>query len=66
MTSNEAFAIMARLVAERGTKDGIAAVADMAGVGWSTAYGWWRRKNVPDWRVAAFETQRKNGKREAA
>lgn len=55
MKPNEAFAVMARLVAEHGTRAGIGMVAEMAGVGWHTAYGWWRRGNVPDWRVAAFD-----------
>lgn len=55
MTSREAYAVLAALVAEYGTTEGVQRAADLAGVGWHTAYGWWRRRSVPAWRANAFE-----------
>lgn len=61
-TSDDAIAEMRKLVDDHGTKIGIHKIAAMADVPWSTAYGWWRRGNVPEWRLYKFDQRREKAK----
>jgi transposase len=54
MTQDQALALLKRAVARHGTRNGCRMVAERLGITWETAYGWYRRSSVPQWRVEAM------------
>ncbi len=64
MTEKEALAYMRSHVEQIGVKRGIEVVSRQTKVPWNTAYGWWRRESIPDWRLPAF-AKRKARRQEA-
>jgi hypothetical protein len=55
MEKSTAIKFIDTLVTERGTKEAINILAQAAKVKWHTAYGWWRRGSVPEWRLEAIQ-----------
>lgn len=53
MNKREALSFLDGLMQSDGI-DGIKRFAEKAGFKWETAYAWYRRANVPDWRLEAF------------
>ncbi len=51
MTEKQAVSFLKALTAKHGVQDGLQMLAEEVGVTWHTAYGWYRRKSVPQWRI---------------
>ncbi len=49
-----------------GAINAMAEVGKTIGVKPTTVYGWWRRGNIPEWRLPAFAVLGKPSKRKAA
>lgn len=53
MDKRAALSFLDKLIQDEGI-DGIKRFAAAAGFKWETAYAWYRRVNVPEWRLEAF------------
>ncbi len=54
MDRTEALAQLKKLHAEKGI-EGFKTFGARKGIRWETAYGWFRRGNVPEWRLPLFK-----------
>lgn len=54
MTQKQALAFVKYTVATHGSLNGCQLIADQLGITWGTVYGWYRRENVPAWRLDAL------------
>lgn len=64
MDSKQAVAHLVSIVEKDGVK-GIQMLAAKMGVGWNTVYGWYRRGNVPAWRLQALSKAAQSKKKAA-
>lgn len=59
MTETEAIELIDRLVKRYGKMKAVARIAAAASVPLHTAYGWVRRRSIPDWRLSKLGRLRK-------
>jgi hypothetical protein len=62
MTEQEAVTFLKSLFAAKGI-EGLQKFAPRAGVKWTTAYGWYRRESIPEWRLPAIKKAMPRGKK---
>jgi transposase len=55
MDTQHAYALIEYTVKRHGAVDGCQLIGEKLGISWNTVYGWYRRGNVPGWRLEALE-----------
>ncbi len=65
MDQTQALAHLKKLHAEKGI-DGLKAFAAKRRIPWETAYAWYRRNSVPEWRLPLFRRARSSAYLERA
>jgi len=54
MTQKQALAFVRYTIDTHGALEGCQLIASALGITWGTVYGWYRRENVPKWRLEAL------------